>query len=70
MRGTVKSVEQQVTLMLQNTRDQLVRQRTASINALRIHLSARGIVAAERFGGVTALIKRLPQRKEKIPAHA
>jgi transposase len=40
----VKSVEQQAVLLLHKTRDLLVRQRTALINALRAHLSEYGIV--------------------------
>ena len=55
----VKSVDQQAVLMLHKTRDLLVRQRTALINALRAHLAEYGIVASKGPGGVTALVKFL-----------
>lgn len=66
----VKSVEQQAVLMLHKTRDLLVRQRTALINALRAHLSEYGIVTSKGPGGVTALVKLLHEGREKLPAHA
>ena len=43
----VKSVDQQAVLMLHKTRDLLVRQRTALINALQAHLSEYGIVTSK-----------------------
>lgn len=66
----VKSVDQQAALMLHKTRDLLVRQRTALINALRAHLSEYGIVTSKGPGGVTALMKLLHERQEKLPVHA
>jgi transposase len=66
----VKSVEQQAMLMLHKTRDLLVRQRTALINALRAHLSEYGIVTSKGPRGVTALVKLLHEGREKLPAHA
>ena len=42
----VKSEEQQGMLMVHRTRDLLVRQRTAAVNALRGHLAEFGITAA------------------------
>lgn len=66
----VKSVEQQAVLMLHKTRDLLVRQRTALINALRAHLSEYGIVTGKGPGGVTALMKHLHKGQEKLPTHA
>lgn len=66
----VKSVDQQAVLMLHKTRDLLVRQRTALINALRAHLAEYGIVASKGPGGVTALVKLLHEEQEKLPAHA
>lgn len=66
----IKSVEQQAVLMLHKTRDLLVRQRTALINALRAHLSEYGIVTGKGPGGVTALMKQLHEAQEKLPAHA
>ncbi len=46
----VKSVEQQATLSIHNTRKLLVQQRTAAANALRGMLSELGIVAAHWLG--------------------
>ncbi len=66
----VKSVDQQAVLMLLKTRDLLVRQRTALINALRAHLAEYGIVASKGPSGVTALMKLLHEEQEKLPAHA
>ena len=66
----VKSVNQQAVLMLHKTRDLLVRQRTALINALRAHLSEYGIVTSKGPGGVTALMKLLHEGQEKLPAYA
>jgi transposase len=48
---TIKTEEQQVTLMLHKTRDLLVRQRTMLTNALRAHLAEYGIVSAQGVGG-------------------
>src|ERR671918_193874 len=47
----VKTKNQQATLMLHRVRDQLIGQRTATINALRGHLTEFGIVAAQRQAG-------------------
>jgi transposase len=52
----VKSADQQATLMLHRVRDQLIGQRTATINALRGHLTEFGIVAAQRQAGVRQLL--------------
>jgi transposase len=53
----VKTPEQQAVLMLHKTRDLLVRQRTALINALRAHLGEYGIISSKGLGGVTTLVK-------------
>lgn len=66
----VKSVDQQAVLMLHKTRDLLIRQRTALINALRAHLSEYGIVTSKGPGGVTALMKLLHEGQEMLPVHA
>jgi transposase len=42
--------------MLHRVRDQLIGQRTATINALRGHLTELGIVAAQRQAGVRQLL--------------
>ena len=52
----VKSAAHQATLMLHRVRDQLIGQRTATINALRGHLTELGIVAAQRQAGVRQLL--------------
>ena len=53
---SVKSAEQQATLMLRKTRELLVKQRTMSVSALRGHLSEFGIIAAKGIGRVDALL--------------
>lgn len=52
----VKTAEQQAVLMLHRTRDLLVRQRTALVNALRGHLAEFGIVAPQGMGRVADLL--------------
>jgi transposase len=57
----VKTESQQATLMLHRVRDQLIRQRTATIpglgrGALRGHLAELGIVAAQRQAGLRELM--------------
>jgi transposase len=52
----VKTEAQQAILMLHRVRDQLIGQRTATINALRGHLTEFGIVAARRGAGVRQLL--------------
>jgi transposase len=66
----VKSIEQQAVLMLHKTRDLLVRQRTALINALRAHLAEYGIITGKGPGGVAALMKVLHEVQERLPALA
>jgi Transposase len=56
----VKTPEQQAQLMQHRVRDLLVRQRTQAINALRSHLAELGIVAAQRYDGVKALLTVAP----------
>ena len=64
----VKSEAQQATLMLHRVRDQLIGQRTASINALRGHLAELGIVAAQRQAGLRQLLEALGEvEDERIP---
>jgi len=63
----VKSVEQQATLAVHNTRALLVRQRTAAGNALRGMLSELGIVAAQGTKGLHTLMQQLEQPSEAIP---
>ena len=64
----VKSEAQQATLMLHRVRDQLIGQRTATINALRGHLTEFGIVAARRGAGVRQLLAVLGEVEDgRIP---
>jgi len=63
----VKSVEQQATLSIHNTRKLLVQQRTAAANALRGMLSELGIVAAQGTKGLRTLMQQLDQPSEAIP---
>ena len=43
----VKAEDQQALLMLHRVREQLLKQRTATVNALRAHLAEVGVVAAQ-----------------------
>ena len=52
----VKTTEQQAQLMQHRTRDQLMRQRTQLINALRSHMAELGIVAAQGREGLKELL--------------
>src|SRR5689334_14559986 len=52
----VKGEDQQALLMLHRVREQLLKQRTATINALRAHLAEFGIVAAQRRRGLRELL--------------
>jgi transposase len=52
----VKTAEQQATALLHRGREQLVRQRTMLVNALRAHLAEFGIVAAHDLRNVGELI--------------
>jgi transposase len=63
----VKSAAQQATLMVHRVRDQLISQRTATINALRGHLAELGIVAAQRQAGVRQLLTALAEVDGRIP---
>ncbi len=63
-----KSCEQQALLMLHRTRHLLIRQRTATINALRCHLAEFGIVAGVGRNGVEALLKVITDKTDaRIP---
>jgi transposase len=64
----LKSADQQALLMLHRVRDQLIGQRTATINALRGHLAELGIVAAQRQAGVRQLLAVLAEvEDDRIP---
>jgi len=61
----VKSDARQAPLMLHRGRDQLIGQRTATINALRGHWAELGIVAAPRQAGVRALMTALGEVEDR-----
>jgi transposase len=61
----VKSAEQQATVLLHRVRDQLVGQRTATINALRGHLAEFGLVAAQRRQGLGELLAVLADLEDR-----
>jgi transposase len=64
----VKTKDQQATCMLHRVRDQLIGQRTATINALRGHLTELGIVAAQRQAGVRQLLALIGEvEDDRIP---
>jgi transposase len=65
----VKTEEQQSMLMIHRTRDLLVRQRTAAVNALRGHLAEFGIVAAKGTAKARELM-RLAGDDERAPPMA
>jgi transposase len=65
----VKSEEQQGTLMIHRSRDLLVRQRTATVNALRGHLAEFGITAAKGTASARELMS-LVDRDDRVPAIA
>jgi len=63
-----KSREQQAMLMLHRTRHLLIRQRTATINALRAHLVEFGIAAGIGRNGVEALLKVITdENDDRVP---
>jgi transposase len=52
----MKTPDQQASLMQHRVRDLLVRQRTQSINALRADMAELGIIAAQGYEGLKALL--------------
>jgi transposase len=67
----VKTPEQQAELMQHRVRDLLVRQRTQTINALRSHLAELGIVAAQGYDGLKALLSIIADENDaRIPENA
>jgi transposase len=65
----VKSEEQQGMLMIHRSRDLLVRQRTATVNALRGHLAEFGITAAKGTARARELMS-LVDTDDRVPAIA
>jgi transposase len=65
----IKTEEQQSMLMLHRIRDLLLRQRTATVNALRGHLAENGIVAAKGSARARELMA-LATSADHVPALA
>jgi transposase len=61
----VKSADQQAMAMLHRVRDQLVGQRTATINALRGHLTEFGLIGAQRRQGLRELLAMLGELEDR-----
>jgi transposase len=67
----VKTAEQQASQLLHRGREQLVRQRTMLVNALRAHLAEFGIVAAQGLRNVGELIAIVRDDEDtRLPAVA
>ena len=66
----MKYEEHQAALMLHETRDLLVSQRTMLINALRAHLGDYGIVKARGRPGVKSLLALMLEAQDAVSAHA
>jgi transposase len=64
----IKSAEQQAMLMLHGTREQLIKQRTMNINALRGHLAEFGVVAAKGAEHVGELVEKAAAEGALPPA--
>src|SRR5207248_707456 len=62
---SVKTAEQQATQLLHRGREQLVRQRTMLVNALRAHLAEFGPVAAQGLRNVGELIAIVRDRDDR-----
>ena len=65
----IKSADQQATLMLHKTRDQMVKQRTMDVNALRGHLAEFGLVAPKGIQHVDELLA-LARAEGALPEEA
>ena len=64
----VKTADQQAAVLLHRGREQLVRQRTMLVNALRAHLAEFGIVAAQGLRNVSQLIAIVrDERDARLP---
>ena len=61
----IKTVEQQSVLMAHRTRELLVRQRNALIDAIRAHLVEFGIVAGVGRSGVDKLLALIAEGKDE-----
>src|SRR3954468_13631847 len=66
-----KSEDQQAMLVLHRVREQLLKQRTATVNAVRAHLAEFGIVAAQRRRGLRELLAVVadPEGRRRPPLY-
>lgn len=62
-----KSANQQAQAMLFRTRDQLIGQRTETINAFRSHLAEFGIIAPQGMGGLSKLSEAIEEEDLHLP---
>jgi transposase len=60
-----KSEDQQASLMLHRVRELLLKQRTATANALRAHLAEFGIVAAQGRAGLRELLAVVADQEDR-----
>src|SRR6056297_3716985 len=65
-----KSADQQARAVAFRTREQLVKQRTEAVNALRSHLYEFGHIAPEGIGFVPRLVRVIEDSDTEIPALA
>lgn len=63
----VKTIEAQADRALQRSRDLLVRQRTATANAIRSHLSEMGIIDRQGKAGFDRLMAMIAAKDQAIP---
>src|SRR3954467_7761118 len=61
----VKREDQRSVLMLHRVREQLLKQRTATVNAVRAHLAEFGIVAAQRPRGLRELLAVVADQEDR-----
>jgi transposase len=66
----VKSAEDQAGLMLLGVRDLLVKQRTATSNAMRGYAAEFGVIAAKGQGKLAELLQRAQEPQAGVPAVA
>jgi transposase len=66
---SMKTAEQQATLMLVGVRDRLIRNRTQLANAIRGHAAEFGLAATKGMAHLIPLLERI-QADESLPALA
>lgn len=67
----MKSEEQQAVIMMHRAREQLVRQRTMTVNAIRAHAAELGLVSRQGIAGMIQLVAVIEcEEDESLPAAA